>query len=100
MNLVQPSAKSSEYPPTCSPLLFSHQVVIDNENNFLVSAQLDVEAATLLNKEMEDALRKMFTHFGDDPKKVEDPKAIEDFLKLFVGFTQQFEVSCKGYKLG
>lgn len=43
-------------------------------------------------KEMNESLSKTLSFYGDDPKKVEDPKLIEDFLKLFAGFIQQFEV--------
>lgn len=58
-------------------------------------AKLDVENLTKKNKEMTDALATMFTTYGDDPKKAEDGKAIEEFYKMFVGFIQQFEVAKK-----
>ena len=67
----------------------------DGKYSFSLSAQLEVENATQMMKEMEDALRKMFLFYGDDPKKAEDAKQIEDFLKLIVGFSNQFEVSRK-----
>eukprot|EP00026_Physarum_polycephalum_P003220 Phypoly_transcript_03230.p1 GENE.Phypoly_transcript_03230~~Phypoly_transcript_03230.p1 ORF type:complete len:808 (+),score=212.09 Phypoly_transcript_03230:295-2424(+) len=59
--------------------------------NFSVTAQMEVDSAARVMKDMEDAVRKMFVFYGDDPKKTEDPKAIEDFLKLIVGFSNQFE---------
>lgn len=53
---------------------------------------MEVEQVTQASKEMEDCLRKMLIHFGDDPKKVEKPNDIEDFFKLILTFIQHFEV--------
>lgn len=64
----------------------------DVQYSFSVSAQLEVDSANQLLKEMDAAVKRMFVHFGDDPNKVNDPKALEEFLKMFVGFTRQFEV--------
>lgn len=61
-------------------------------HSFAKSAQLDVDNANHLIKEMDAAVKRMFIHFGDDPNKANDPKALEEFLKMFVGFTRQFEV--------
>jgi hypothetical protein len=64
-------------------------------HSFSLSAQLETENASLLLKETDKEVQKMLQFFGADPKKVEDPKAIQEFFKLIVGFTTQFEV-CQG----
>eukprot|EP00026_Physarum_polycephalum_P002105 Phypoly_transcript_02109.p1 GENE.Phypoly_transcript_02109~~Phypoly_transcript_02109.p1 ORF type:complete len:929 (+),score=183.79 Phypoly_transcript_02109:168-2954(+) len=59
--------------------------------SFSLSSQLETENAALLLKETDKEVQKMFHFFGADVKKAEDPKATQDFFKLIVGFTTQFE---------
>lgn len=61
-------------------------------HSFAKSAQLDVDSATQMLKDMNDSLTTMFNFYADDAKKIEDPKAIEEFFKMIVSFAQQFEV--------
>lgn len=39
------------------------------------------------------AFENMLLLFGDDPSRVNESRFIEGFLKLFIAFLQQFEVS-------
>lgn len=59
---------------------------------FAVSAKVEVEHVIQITKDTEAALKKVFVHYGDDPKKVEKPNDVEDFLKLIVAFVHHFEV--------
>jgi len=59
--------------------------------SFAISAELDVASCKQILTEMNSSVSKMFLFYGDDAKKGEDAKQIEDFYKMIVAFSQQFE---------
>ncbi len=66
--------------------------ISDSAYNFAKMAQLEVAGAAQLLKDMTDSCARMFEFYGDERKKADDGKNIEEFFKMIVTLAQQFEV--------